>query len=424
MKEVFKELNKILKEANSIIDKADEIASLRSRITEDEDLLQFVNKVREKVQNEAKQAVIDNDGRGIVVMATGSGKSKVAIDLAKHYSKVKNAKMFDCNALVVPTEKLRDENWKEEFEKWKAIKIFNNTKRLCYASASKFENFDINFLILDEGHNLTELSSEIFTNNNVENVVLLTATLPTSNEKKDLFNRLGIPLVYHLTLDIAVKLGFVAPYEITVVYTDLDEINKNIVSGTKDKPFYQTEGEKYKYLSRVYDNSPKYSQERFRATMNRMKFIYNLKSKTDAAKFILDEFIPETNRTLIFCGSIEQSNELNPDRFHSKTTDISYNKFKKDEIKRLSCVQAINEGHNFIGLDDAVVCQINSKEKDIVQRIGRIVRYRPGHIAQVWIIVCRGTQDEKWVKTALENFDQTKIKHVLFESLKKEKLCH
>ena len=424
MKEVFKELNKIFREADSIIDKADEIALLRSEITKNEDLIYFVNKVRERVQNEAKQAVIDNDGRGIVAMATGSGKSKVAIDLAKYYSKAKNAKMFDCNSLVVPTEKLRDENWKEEFEKWKAAKIFDNTERLCYASASKFENFNINLLILDEGHNLTELSSEIFVNNNVENVVILTATLPTSNEKKELFDRLGIPLVYHLTLDIAVKLGFVAPYEITVVYTHLDEINKNIISGTKDKPFYQTESEKYKYLSKVFDNSPKYSQERFRATMNRMRFIYNLKSKTDVAKYILQKSIPETNRTLIFCGSIEQANELNPNRFHSKTTDTAYNRFKKDEIKRLSCVQAINEGHNFIGLDDALVCQLNSKEKDIVQRIGRIVRYRPGHVAQIWIVVCKGTQDEEWAKTALENFDQSKIKHISFESLKKEKLCH
>jgi superfamily II DNA or RNA helicase len=38
---------------------------------------------------------------------------------------------------------------------------------------------------------------------------------------------LAIPLAYELTLDDAVKLGFVAPYKITtVVYTELDTVDK------------------------------------------------------------------------------------------------------------------------------------------------------------------------------------------------------
>jgi hypothetical protein len=50
---------------------------------------------------------------------------------------------------------------------------------LC--SASKIDYIDL--LILDEGHNITALSSEIFKNNKVKNVVLLTAIPPTSVDK-------------------------------------------------------------------------------------------------------------------------------------------------------------------------------------------------------------------------------------------------
>jgi hypothetical protein len=51
---------------------------------------------------------------------------------------------------------------------------------LC--SASKIDSYYIDLLILDEGHNITALSSEIFKNNKVKNVVLY-ATPPTSVDK-------------------------------------------------------------------------------------------------------------------------------------------------------------------------------------------------------------------------------------------------
>lgn len=418
MKRVFSELKRIMKSEDSIIKHADEIADLRALIDNDDDLHKFVNLVRDKVQKEAVQAFIDNDGRGMIVMATGSGKSKVAIDIAKYYSKLKKARMYDGNFLLVPTEKLRDENWYEEFTQWRAKSVYENTTRLCYASASKVESFNYLLGVLDEGHNLTELSSEIFSNNNVEHVVVLTATPPTSIEKKMLFERLAIPIVYQLSLDEAVKLGFVAPYKINVVFTELDAVNKNIKSGNKANPFYQTELQKYKYLCDAYESTPKYSKQRFAATLTRMRFIYNLPSKAEAARYLLDNVIPQDDKSIIFCGSIAQANELCENRFHSKISDKAYNAFKAGEINRLSCVQGINEGHNFPGMDSGLAVQINANEKDLIQRIGRLIRFRVGHEAAVWIIVCKGTQDELWLNSATENIDKSKISYYSYADLK------
>lgn len=417
MKKVFSELRTVFKSCDSILEKVDEISKILSTITDEIVLEEAVNLVRAKVQQEAVQAVINNDGRGMIVMATGSGKSKVAVDLVKFYEKQLN--FYDGHALVVPTEKLRDENWKEEFEKWGAKGILKKTERLCYASASKIEDFNLNLLILDEAHNITELSSSIFHNNHVENVVALTATPPESIEKQEIFARLGIPIVYQITLDQAVKLGFVAPYKIKVIYTTLNDKDKNVVSGSKSNPFYQTEVAKYDYLNTVYENSPKFSKERFRATMNRMRFIYNLKSKTEVVKYLLEKVVPDEDRTLIFCGSIEQANEVNPYRFHSKSKSNHYNDFKAGIINRLSCVQAINEGHNFVKIDGAVIAQLNSKEKDLIQRIGRTVRFRPGHEAELFIVVAKNTKDEEWLQSAIENLDKERIEFMNFEELRK-----
>ena len=413
MKKVIIELEILFQKHNTILDCIPEIEALKANLSKDEEVTHFVNLVRDRVQKEAFKAVVDNGGRGMIAMATGSGKSKIAVELAKKYANPIDEHL----GLIVPTEKLRDENWKEEYSKWQADYIWPLTERLCYASASKIKHFTFGLLILDEGHNITELASEFFINNDVKRVVLLTATPPVDPIKKEILNQLDIPLVYHLTLDQAVRLGFVAPYKITVVSVPLNNADKYVPGGTKAKPFLTTESSAYAYHNKcvqnaMFDKTPSGKKRMQFAILRRMQFIYNLKSKTEVIKFLLNKMIPSDARTLIFCGNIEQANEVCEDRYHSKTSDTAYNLFKEERISRMSCVKAINEGHNFPGLDVGIIGQLNSKEKDLVQRIGRFVRYRPGYEAHMYIVVSEGTQDEKWLESALENFDKSKIEYV------------
>ena len=376
MDKVYKKLDALLKKHKSVLSCIDEVENLKGTLS-GEELTKFVNTVRGIVQEEAKQAVIKNNG-GMITMATGSGKSRVAVELAKYYYNP----LDDYNAaLLVPTEKLRDENWQEEFEKWEAKNVWRGTERLCYASASKIKDYDFPIVILDEGHNITELSSEFFSNNKVERTVLLTATPPSDPVKKEILKSLGIKLVYEVTLDQAVRLGFVAPYKITVVSVALDNTTKNIPGGTKLKPFMTTESAAYAYHCKaiqqaMFDKTPSGRKRHQFAILRRMQFIYKIPSKTEVIKFLLEKVIPQDDRSLIFCGSIEQAEAVCPNRYHSKSGDKAYNAFKAEEINRLSCVKAINEGHNFPGVDSGIVGQLNSKEKDLVQRINIPVLYK------------------------------------------------
>ena len=421
MDKVYKKLDALLKKHKSILSCIDEVENLKGTLS-GEDLTKFVNTVRGIVQEEAKQAVIDNGGTGMIAMATGSGKSRVAVELAKHYA-APSLFAYKEIAVIVPTEKLRDENWKEEFYKWDAAVEWSAVTGLCYASGSKIVNRDFELAILDEGHNITELSSEFFLNNKVERTVLLTATPPSDPVKKEILKSLGINLVYELTLDQAVRLGFVAPYKITVVSVALDNTTKNIPGGTKLKPFMTTESAAYAYHCKaiqqaMFDKTPSGRKRHQFAILRRMQFIYKIPSKTEVIKFLLEKVIPQDDRSLIFCGSIEQAEAVCPNRYHSKSGDKAYNAFKAEEINRLSCVKAIDEGHNFPGVDSGIVGQLNSKEKDLVQRIGRLIRYRPGHEAHLYIVVSESTQDEKWLENAVENLDQSKIEYVRFINFK------
>ena len=420
MRKYFRELEVLFKNPKSILTYIDKIEALRENITEPLAVTEFVNKVREKVQHEAIQAVIDNNG-GMVAMATGSGKSRVAVEVAKHYCKPHISDL----ALLVPTEKLRDENWKEEFEKWSAKYLWEDTVRLCYASASKLDSNGYDLAILDEGHNITELASTFFLKNDVERTVLLTATPPNDPIKVDILRRLGIRLVYELTLDQAVRLGFVAPYKITVITVPLDNVTKNIPGGNKKNPFMTTEAATYAYCNRRVqqcfgDQTPQGKAKMQFAILGRMQFIYKIPSKTAVIKFLLDKVIPQEDRTLIFCGNIEQAEQVCPTFYHSKSSSVAYDAFKNEEINRLSCVKAVNEGHNFPGVDSGIIGQLNSKEKDLVQRIGRLIRFRPGHEAHLYIVVSESTQDEKWLENAIENLDQSKVEYIRIDNFKKK----
>ena len=420
MRKYFRELEVLFQNPKSILTYIDKIEALRENITEPLAVTEFVNKVREKVQHEAIQAVVDNNG-GMVAMATGSGKSRVAVEVAKHYF---NPEHDYHAALLVPTEKLRDENWKEEFEKWEARNIWKHTERLCYASASKIGGNEYPIAILDEGHNITELASEFFLDNNVERTVLLTATPPNDPIKLDILRRLGIKLVYELTLDQAVRLGFVAPYKITVITVPLDNVTKNIPGGNKANPFMTTEAACYAYWNKrvqaCFGNQTPQGKAKMKfAILGRMQFIYKIPSKTQVIKFLLDKVIPKEDRTIIFCGNIEQAEQVCPTFYHSKSDSVAYDAFKNESINRLSCVKAVNEGHNFPGVDSGIIGQLNSKEKDLVQRIGRLIRFRPGHEAHLYIVVSESTQDEKWLETAIENLDQSKVEYVRIDNFKK-----
>ena len=141
-------------------------------------------------------------------------------------------------------------------------------------------------------------------------------------------------------------------------------------------------------------------------------------SKTEAAKFLLEHIIPKEERTLIFAGSIAQAEQVCTDFFHSKTNDKKFNLFTEEKINRLSSVKSLNEGHNISNLDNALIIQLNSKELSMVQRIGRIVRYRDEHIANIYIINVRNTVDENWLESSLSDFDQNNITYLNYSQLK------
>lgn len=378
----------------------------------DEEKLQLNNWLKSKLQLEATYAFKKAGGFGAVIVATGGGKSKVAVDLCEELI----YKFPECKILLaVPTENLK-ENWLKEFQKWGVYEydIRQHIRMECYVSLSKIKDEVIDFLIMDEGHNITPNNAEVFNQNTIKSCLLLTATEPNNVIKNALIQNHKLTPVYKLSLDQAVSLGIVAPFDIVVVNTKLNVVDKNIKGGTKDKPFYQSEASAYAYLSRMTMVRP--SKMTY---INRYRFFCALPSKTDAANMLLNHVIPKDLKTLIFCGSIDQAHDVCEYSYHSRNKKYDHlGEFKQNKINRLSCVEAINEGQDIDDLDCALIIQMNSNELDITQRIGRTIRFRPNHRGTIIVLCVGGTVDESWASTAMRNFNGANIRVTTLEKIR------
>lgn len=357
-----------------------------------------------------------NNERGTEECATGVGKTRIAL-LAIH-EKLK----ADKNALiyiVVPTETLRDTDWPNEMDEagYSYMKNHPNIVRICYASLHmQRPERDVDLIILDEVHHLTPANVVFFNGDwKVFSIMGLTATLPKEDEysgdadKRILINRL-CPSIFVVPLETAVELELVSEFEIYLMYFDLDNIEHYIDNGKNRAK--TTEQQEYKKLTKQLAKSMWSGNEnfKFQCIQKRVAFLNTLRSKKILAKEIMDQIIPG-NRTLIFFGSIEQSKELCGEQvYNSLSNDEQLSLFQDEKISYLGVVDAVNEGKNIKNLNNALLLKFTSKDRVFKQRIGRVVRFRPGHVGKIIVLVAKGTVEEKWIESALVDFDKSRIK--------------
>ena len=359
---------------------------------------------RDLIQNEILDSLL-YPTHGLLKLAPRVGKTKLGIEILK---KEKPKKVL----WVTPNTKLRDEDIPAEFKQWKALSLLKKTDIICYASlANHTGNYDK--IILDEHQDLSPNNCIPLLNGKIKykTILGLSGTHPKHKEKQDLYNRLDLKTLSEMTIDEAVGNKLIAPYKIKVIELELNTVDKDVVSGNKISPFMQTERAKYDYLTKAIAIKldlnhivPKFFY------LNRMRFLYNLKSKHEFAKKLISKL---EGRTLIFTGSIAQAESLCKNTYHSKTDDILLKKFLGGEIDKLACVNAGGIGYTYTNVDNFVITQVNSNSKgDSTQKIARSLVLQEGYVANIYILVVKNTVDEDWLSKVLKDFDTNNVEYI------------
>jgi len=347
---------------------------------------------------------------GLLNLAPRVGKTKIAIDLIK---KEKPKKIL----WVTPSTKLRDIDIPREFIKWKAKTYLKKTDIICYASMAKHIGM-YNLIILDEYQEITIKNSAPLLDNSIlwDNIIGLSGTHPKHQEKLDIYKKLNLKILTSMTIDKAIEKTLIAPYNITVINCELNKVDRYVKAGSKNKPFLQTEAGQYNYFTKsitklldVGRTVPKFYY------LNRMRFLYDLKSKNNFAKQFLRLL---KGRTLVFTGSIKMAEYICKDTYHSKTTDIAYNKFLEGKIDKLSLVNSGGIGSTYRNVDNFLIVQVNSNKKGgATQKIARSLVLQDNYVANIYILVVKDTVDEVWVEKVLETFDKSKVKYINWKDI-------
>lgn len=386
---------------------------------------------KDRVQKESLLAWEAAGCQGCLELATGVGKTRVGlngIEFIRHGMLLedKEAQIL----IVVPTESLRDIDWPEEAKFWDIS--LENVRIVCYATLSKVDFSKYSFIIFDECHRLTlpglNKLKKLLEDSPLFPYLGLTATLPRPSDFSEDFERIALALnlftsVYKISTDEAVELGLIADFEIKVLLFDLDSSSLNIPGGTKLKPFKQTESGRYAYLTSslkratiMAKTNPAKMGFKFAAIQKRTSFLYDLPSKRRLASLCIERLRPQ-GRIIVFCGTIEQAEALcGKDVFHSKSSAEALDRFQSKQIDLLGAVKALNEGKNLVQPDIGIIVQVDSVDRNLIQRIGRLVRVRYDNMAfkaQIIILVAKNTADEKWFNESISNFDTKRISKIL-----------
>ena len=384
------------------------------------------NKIKEKVQQSEFQA-LKGRNRVILKWATGVGKSKMAIDLVNYVSDTTS------RALFVVAEKSHIQNWKDEFLKW-GLKEMDVTI-ICYASLHKFKNEKVDILVLDEGHHaFTEKRKDILSSLSADYVFMLSATL-SYQKVSELEEIYGKFITSTVTLREAIKKDILPDPKVNIIEMELDNTTPNqeihylkgrnlpvITWEERSKYIYKkipciikcTERQKYIYLT----SDMEYWKERFQRSGNpfhqnrwvnlgsqRKRFLGEL--KTEKVKSLISSF-KKNKRFICFCASVTQAEELDKkmtisSRKSSKFNQATIDAFNKKAINRLYAVGMATEGLNLTDIQAGIIVQLDGKERLFIQKFGRSMRAED---PVSYIFYYKDTQDEKYLKNALENIEE------------------
>lgn len=347
---------------------------------------------------------------GRYLLAPRFGKTRFAIELIK----VNKPKSI---LWVTPLSELAEKDIPQEFETWKAKSYLKKLTTVTWTSLNKMSgHYDM--IILDEEQFATEnnLSSIFDQKLTYGYIVSMTGTETKHEQKQELYSRLGLNIIYGMDITEAVDIGILSNYEIKVVEVLMGS-EKNIQAGSKEKPFMTSEQKQYEYLDKMFKQAvyQKRKDIPFRM-LKRMRAIYDSLSKESVADWLMKNL---NGRKLFFCSGSNQAERLCEFTYHNKTDGVNFRKFINGEIDKIAMVHKGGTGATYKAIDHLVLVQADSDKNGLTsQKICRTLLQQENYKATIWIICLTGTQDEKWIESALERFDKTKVEFIRFRNLK------
>lgn len=373
---------------------------------------------REEVRDEILRM---NNPNILCELPTSFGKSRIAIQL------LGNRVTPGSKILIVIPRNVLIENWKDEFIKWGHEEYLPYITFVTYVSFPKKAG-EWDFVIFDECHHLSERCRDSLCGFTIHNSILLSATVKRDLRKifMYLFKDLGI---YKVHIKEATEEGILPDPRVYLIPLHLDNtsISHEIIQNkSKGNPIIIPFSERWKWKQvkyrkviirctqqQYYDDMSSlidwYKRKMFsevfknmflRKSGERLKWLSD--QKTSFIKLLLDKLRKE--RTLTFCNGIPHTEQLGTCCINSKNKDSQeiLDKFNNEEIDHITACNMLDEGMNLYNCRVGIYASLNSSERMIKQKLGRLLRHKDPIII---IPYFKGTRDEEIVEKMCQDYN-------------------
>lgn len=373
------------------------------------------------------------NSNGIILACTGSGKTVLGLKLLED----NKDKRF---LIIVPTIVLLNQ-WKNEIIKFgvgseEEITLLgggNNTdpsKRITIAVINSLLNINwehqlanYDYGILDELHRYAadEFVKVLYrSKDKIKNKLGLTATLrrPDGYESK-LIKNVG-PIIYNINKERAISEGYICDYDVSIISCELNNEEReeyNTVNENVSNTMKIFNGD-FNNIRKVMKSGP--CHVNYGSAVRGMKHIQNRKQICAKIKSKIKETVKLCNdnkqkKIIIFDELQESANEIHKSLnelgmkavlYHSgigsKAKKKAIEEYKSGESNILVSVKALDEGLDIKEADMGIIVNGNSQERQILQRLGRILRKKEGKIAHLYMLSGKGTVDEKNIQKRMK----------------------
>ena len=355
---------------------------------------------RERVQKEALEIISENHRAGLGI-GMGIGKTYIGLQhMQKEYKK--GARKF----LVAAPKRSIFQSWTDDAKSFNLSHLIEHITFTTYLSLKK-QTTDYDVIYLDECHSLLN-SHNFYLSMYGGKIIGLTGTPPRyKNSEKGKMVEKYCPIAYTYIADEAIEDEILNDYNIFVHSIPLDK-RRTLKVKTRTGSFMTSEQSSYDYwTNRISQNFTTPKQKQIFRVM-RMKAMMDFPSKEVYAKKLLEM---QHEKTLVFCNTIKQADDMCEYSFHSKNKENARNLdlFKTGTIDNLSCVLQLSEGVTIPGLKCGIILHSYSNERKSSQRIGRMLRLSSEDKATIHVLMFENTIDEQWVQNALKDWDEKKM---------------
>lgn len=363
----------------------------------------------------------------VLELSTGTGKSKLALE---YINKLSPKKIL----IVIPRLVLIN-NWKEEIKKWKFDELLNKITFTTYKSLHKHQDKKWDIVCYDEAHHLSDRCKDIDVQIKSAYRLFLSATI-----KRELkwWIRDIYPKVKFITVSLkeAIENEILPDPKVILIPLTLDNYNSTEILVKKNKKSTLTKDcfykDRWKYMKlyncNIHCTPQQYyteiskdieywkKQSMFKKSFefkwlkccnDRLKWLSN--QKNDIVLAILKHL--KDYRVLTFCNSIEQTELLGKYCINSKNKEsLKYlDMFNDKKIKHITSVAILDEGCNLAECKIGLFAMLNSSDRMIFQRLGRILRHKEPVII---IPYYKHTREEEIVVKMLENYNKDLIQTI------------